>query len=148
MTNCKTVVTFVAIAGVVAALVWLTGVLDAADYRYELRPEIRLPEYRSDAARAIDAYERLMERYMQITERRLIGFDDSLDAVRHKLDLIDGKLNELSLRLGRIEQALGIASVKPTPRKDREAVSGSRTVICDPNLPNLAPRPDQPGRTR
>jgi len=71
------------------------------NYNFE---EITTPEYKSDAARAIDAYERLMERYVELSESYLV---DNQSAAQ-KLDSIDVKLGELSTRLARIEKALGI----------------------------------------
>jgi hypothetical protein len=72
---------------------------------YEVEPQITtLPEYRTDAARAIDAYERLMERYMDLTETHLID----CQAVTQKLDSLDAKIEDISKRLARIEKALGI----------------------------------------
>lgn len=75
---------------------------------YELRPQIAIPEHKTDIVRVIDAYERLMERYLDLTERNsaMIGTDIQNIAVR--LDSIDGRLAELSTRTARIEIALGI----------------------------------------
>jgi hypothetical protein len=72
--------------------------------KYEIDPWITTPEYKTDTARAIDAYERLMERYMDLSESYLI---DS-QSVAQKLESIDAKLTDLSARLERIEKALGI----------------------------------------
>jgi len=65
---------------------------------------ITTPEYKTDAGRAIDAYERLMERYMDLSESYLI---DS-QSVAQKVESIHAKLDDLSARLARIEKALGI----------------------------------------
>jgi hypothetical protein len=66
------------------------------------------PEYRTDAARAIDAYERLMERYMDLSEQLVSQMGGNCQSASAKLDSIDGKLTELSTRLSRVEKALGI----------------------------------------
>ena len=97
---------------VCVGLVWYSGVIVGYERTYEIRPEIRLPEHRSDAARAIDAYERLMERYMSLSEWNLNGINANLRTVMTKLDLIDGKLGGLSERIARIEKALGIEPPK------------------------------------
>ncbi|MBW8039357.1 MAG: hypothetical protein FVQ85_05105 [Planctomycetes bacterium] len=87
---------------------------------YELRPQITLPEYRTDAARAIGAYERLMERYMGLTERNLAGIHTEVKDIAKKLISIDYKLTELSARMARIEKALGTGEPKqPVKKKPR-----------------------------
>ena len=54
----------------------LAGVLFASSYSesskvYEIHPEITVPEYKTDATRAIEAYERMMDRYMGMTEMKV-----------------------------------------------------------------------------
>ncbi len=75
---------------------------------YEFEQWITTPEYRTDAARAIDAYERLMERYMDLAEGNLLQVGDDCRTVAIKLDSLDLQLTEISDRLTRIEKALGI----------------------------------------
>jgi len=84
---------------------------------YEIEPEVTISAYRTDAARAIDAYERLMERYLDLTEANLIGVGSEVQAVAKKLDRMDSKLTELSGRLKRIEKALGIDQVQARPEQ-------------------------------
>ncbi len=69
---------------------------------------VNVPEYKTDAARAIDAYERLMERYMDLSEQLVSQMGGGYQSVTMKLDSIDAKMNELSARLARIEKKLGI----------------------------------------
>lgn len=71
---------------------------------YEVEPWITMPEYRTDAGRAIDAYERLMERYMDLAESQLVD----CRPVLQKLDSIDTRMDDISKRLARIEKAMGI----------------------------------------
>jgi len=110
----KTKTLFAVAAVGVCCIAILSGVFSPASIqgsttkKYELHPEVYLPEHRSDAARAINAYERLMERYMDMTESRYAGFGADLKGVERKLDSINGKLTELSARMARIERALGI----------------------------------------
>jgi predicted nucleic acid-binding Zn-ribbon protein len=73
---------------------------------------------RTDAARAIDAYERLMERYMDLTERNSMRINLGLKEVIKKLDSIDNKLTELSARIARIEKSLGIEKAKSPAKKE------------------------------
>jgi hypothetical protein len=76
---------------------------------YEVEPQITtLPEYRTDATRAIDAYERLMERYMDLTEKHLLQVGSDCQTIAIKLDSLDSRLAEVSTRLARIEKAMGI----------------------------------------
>ena len=44
--------------------VWFSTSIQGGSKTYEIRPQIAIPEYRTDAARAIDSYERMMELYM------------------------------------------------------------------------------------
>jgi hypothetical protein len=80
---------------------------------YRVEPEITVPEYRTDAARAIDAYERLMERYMDLTEKGFKAGGD-MKSVDAKLSAIESKLTELCGRMARIEKALGIEQPLPS----------------------------------
>jgi len=84
---------------------------------YEVEPQITIPEYRTDAARAIDAYERLMERYMDLTEGNFTRIGVDLRDVAKKVDSIDSKLTDLSERIARIEKSLGIEPPTPPPAK-------------------------------
>jgi len=98
--------------------VWFSTSIQGDSKTYELRPQIAVPEYRTDAVRAIDAYERLMERYMDLTERNSIRIGADLKEVIKKLDSINDKLTELSARIARIEKTFGIEQAKP-PAKEK-----------------------------
>jgi len=82
--------------------------IQGSERTYELRPEIWTPEYRTDTARAIDAYERLMDRYMDLSESNYSRIGDNVEDVINKLDSIDKRLAQLSERIARIEKALDI----------------------------------------
>jgi len=107
----------------IAAVLFSTST-QGGEKTYELRPEITLPEYRTDAARAIDAYERLMERYMDLMEMNLTRIGTDVQGLDKTLDSIDSKLTELCKRIARIEKALGIEQPKPTMKK----IPQSKTV--------------------
>jgi len=92
---------------------------------YEIESQIWTPEYRTDAARAIDAYERLMHRYMDMTEQNLLGINSEIRALAGKLDSIDARLSDLGTRIARIEIALGIALPEPTPQEEPADQSAS-----------------------
>jgi len=107
---------------------------------YEIKPEITLPEHRTDTARAIDAYERIMDRFMSLTEKNLTGINTDVEDIAKKLVLIDCKLTELSTRMARIEKALGIEqaeeriekSPKPkNPTLPRPMIEGSAITVLD-----------------
>ncbi|MHC4489828.1 MAG: hypothetical protein ACYSW7_11760 [Planctomycetota bacterium] len=99
-------------------VVWFSTSIQGVPKTYEVRPQVSIPEYRTDAARAIDAYERLMERYMDLTERSLLSVAGDVRDVMKKLDSIDHKLTALGSRTARIEEALGIEHPKP-PIKEK-----------------------------
>ena len=99
-------------------VVWFSTSIRGDPKTYELRPQLNVPEYRTDAVRAIDAYERLMERYMDLTERNSIRISADLKEVIKKLYSIDDKLTELSARIARIEKTFGIEQPKP-PVKEK-----------------------------
>jgi len=99
----------VAIIACGLTVIWFSTPIQADDKTYEVRPQISTPEYRTDAARAIDAYERLMDRYMQMTERVFVGIDTDVRDVVKRLNSMDSKLTELLAGFTRIENALGIA---------------------------------------
>lgn len=95
-------------------VIWSSNSIQGGQKTYEIEPRITLPEYRTDTARAIDSYERLMNRYMGLTERNLIRIETSLGNIVKKLDSIDNTLTELSARMAKIEKALGSSEAKPS----------------------------------
>jgi hypothetical protein len=107
-------------------VVWFSTSIQGVSKTYEVEPEITLPEYRTDAARAIDAYERLMERYMDLTERNLFMVAVDVKDVTKKLDSIDHKLTELCARIAGIEKALDIE--QPNQPAEKEAQTESLDI--------------------
>ena len=97
-----------------AGLAWLSTSIQGSEKTYEIEPYI-IPEYRTDAARAIDAYEHLMERQMNLTERNLANLNAELKNITEKLASIDNKLTELSIRMTNIEKKLGAGQLKEPP---------------------------------
>jgi len=98
----------------------LVGVAPTIEHRareYRVEPEVTVPPYETDTARAINAYERLMDRYLDLTQANLIGVGSDVRAVAGKLDRMDSKLTELAERLTRIEKALGIDKAEPQPEQ-------------------------------
>ena len=115
-------------------VVWFSTSIQGVPKTYELRPQISIPEYRTDAVRAIDAYERLMERYMDLTERNSISISADLKEVIKKLYSIDDKLTELSARIARIEKTFGIEQPKP-PAKEKPQPKAPDTKAHNESLP-------------
>ena len=138
MSSKKGILGIVSCVVVFAAIAWYCGVIEGNEKTYEIRPEIRLPEHRTDAARAIDAYERLMDRYMTLSERNFSGITGDLKEISKKLDSIDGKLAGLSAKIERIEKALGI---EPPPKAVVPTVKPKEDGALLPS------EPKQPGDT-
>ena len=103
-----------------SVLVWLSTSIQGSQKTYEIQPHLTIPEYKTDLARVMDDHERLMERYMNLTEQNQSMVGTDLKYVVTTLDSIDGRLTELSARIARIETALGIAQPKssPNPKPD------------------------------
>ena len=102
-----------------SVLVWLSASIQGGQKTYEIHPNLTIPEYKTDLTRIMDAYERLMERYMDLTEQNQSMVGTDLKYVVTTLDSIDGRLAEFAARIARIETALGIeqpgSSLSPKP---------------------------------
>jgi hypothetical protein len=121
----------VAGAGVVICIVaiWLSASMGGEEKVYEVRPQVTtVPEYRTDAARAIDAYERAMERYVELSEKILDRLAVDSLTVDKKLDGVDSKLTELLARTARIEKALGIEQTTDTRPQTTESAAKVKGV--------------------
>lgn len=101
--------------------------IQGGETSYKIKPEITLPEYRTDTARAIDAYERVMDRFMSLTERNLTSINIDVKKIAKKLVLIDYRLTELSARMARIEKALGIEQTEKRVEKSSKAETFNNT---------------------
>lgn len=84
----------------------------AEDKTYEIHPEIALGPYQSDTMRVMSAYERLMDRYMNMVEVNLQEMSRGNQQTVKKLESIEKKLDALGMRMGRIEKALSIEPAK------------------------------------
>ena len=87
----------------------------AEDKTYEIHPEIAMGPYQSETMHVMGAYERLMERYMNLVEGNLRDMSQGNQAALKKLESIEAKLDALSWRMSRIEKELGIEPPKTTP---------------------------------
>ncbi len=116
----------VAIAGAVVGMIVLTLPTSVGQNQrnYEVQTRVyATPEYRTDTTRAIDAYERVMERYMDATEQNFSLMAADIGAVAVRLEAIDAGLAKLDARLERIERHLGI--LPPAPAADPNVASPS-----------------------
>jgi Na+/phosphate symporter len=116
----KTNKAFLAIAAVLICsgiLVWFSASIQGSQKTYEIHPNVNMPEPKTDVNRIVNAYERLMDRYMNLTEDNLIRIETDLNNTAMKLDSIETKLTELSARTARIEKALGIEQNKSSAKK-------------------------------
>jgi len=125
------------LAGLVACavVVWFSTSSQGGERTYEVHPYITTPEYRTDAARAIDAYERLMDRYMDLTERNLNRIATNIRGISGKLDSIDVKLKDLFAQMMRIEKVLGADRPKPSTDQKIQPESPQTKSLTEPFPP-------------
>ena len=117
------VITAAVVVGIM--IVWSFTSIQGSQRTYEVQPQITLPDYRTDAVRALDAYERLMERYMDLVEKNLTTIDIDIQSATKKIDSIDVKLTNLSERISRVEKALGIEQYSDPIQKQNSEKKGT-----------------------
>lgn len=113
-------------------VIWFSTTTQGEPKTYEIQPRISVPQYKTDTVRAIEAYERLMERYMNMTEINSMRIDSDLKEVIKKLDFINNKLNELSMRISKIEKTFGITEYKPPENKKSQSKVSEKKVPEEP----------------
>jgi len=118
-----------------------TGGIQGSQKTYEVKPSLTIPEYRTDAARAIDAYERLMERYMDLTEENLFMVGTDVREVVKKLDSINDKLTQLSAAIARIEKALGIELAPVSADASQDSGQSDLSIKKEPQPKSLDEKP-------
>ena len=87
-------------------------------------------EQRSDAARAIDSYERLMDRFLDSQQSTLRDISSDAHLIVGQLETINGKLSDLSMKMAKIEQSIcqhhTECSTKDKPKaKSADVLQGS-----------------------
>ncbi len=82
--------------------------------RYEVKPQIYLPEYATDTPHIIYVYENMIDRLLGQTENNLNNINTEIKVIAEKLDSIETNITELSTRIERVETALGIEQPKKT----------------------------------
>lgn len=100
----------------IGVLIWFAGSLNGSQ-DYDVRPEISIPEYKSDAARAIDAYEKVMNRYMDLSESNFKNIELDNRKIFEKLLEIQTDISRIDMRLERIEKAMGLDPLPPVCTK-------------------------------
>ncbi|MHC4123255.1 MAG: hypothetical protein ACYSSI_06745 [Planctomycetota bacterium] len=118
-------------------LIGFSSSIRGGEKSYKIKPEITLPEYRTDTARAIDAYESVMDRFIDLTEKNLTGINTDVKGIANKLVLIDCKLTDISTRMTRIEKALGI---EQTEKRVEETPEAKTSNVTNTNKPGLERR--------
>lgn len=118
---------FLTIAGLAccAVLVWFSTSTQGREITYRIYPQIAMPEYRTEADRAIPTYERLMERAMDLTESNLTRISTDIQGVVEKVGSIDGKVTQLSATITRIEKILDI---KPLPENNTHKQTPNKSL--------------------
>jgi len=101
--------------------VWFSTSIQGGSKTYEIQPQITIPEYRTDAARAIGSYERMMELYIGLADGNLGKINSNVQDILRKMESIDSKLTDLSSRIERIEKSLGIEQPKLQSSADKTA---------------------------
>lgn len=105
----------VCMISVVCLVVWWASSIQGGVRKFEIKPEISLPQSRTDTARAIDAYESVMNRLMDMTERNLTSINADVKDISRMLVTVDLKLADLSKRMSKMEEALGVSTLRTNP---------------------------------
>jgi hypothetical protein len=128
MSTNKKLLALAAVGICCAIAVWSSTSSHGSPNTYELHPQIGIPEHKTDIARVIDAYERLMERYMDLTDRNSALISSEITHITVILDSINTELADLSARAERIERALGIQqpATPANPPNRSEKVTSDR----------------------
>ena len=121
MKSNKRLTIVLAVTGACFFVLWLSTSFGQTCRKYEVETQVYgVPEYRSDAARAVDAYERLMDRYMDLTERNLFSVSADVRTIVAQLEAVHAEVAGVNARLARIEKHLGILPPSPVPPASAE----------------------------
>ncbi len=119
----------IVILGCVVLLWALTGAQGAKGKTYEIHPQIPESVFKSDSVKALEAYERMVDRVLAINSRQLDSMEISIKSMSTQLNRVEMKLDMLLNRTLLIENALGISNLnaKNTCKK---------ASVADPNTPD------------
>ena len=102
--------------------VWLCGPIQGGEKKYEIHPYVDVSQYQNPPSWNIDAYEHLMDRYMDMTRDNFLTTARDIEGISQILGSIDARLAQLSNRLARIENHLGITKPKPKPSALKQSI--------------------------
>lgn len=105
----------------ITVVVCATSVWLAVSYGVEKTVEVQsynLPEYRSDTARAIDAYQQMINRMLDDNNLNWEMVRKQLNTINSKLDTVLSELDNISGRIARIEKKMGIDGSEDEPEKN------------------------------
>lgn len=91
-----------------AALFWCLTGAKGARKTYEIHSQIPESVFKSESDRALDAYERLVDRALDVNKRQLDAMDLNIREVSKQLHRVEAKLDQLLNRAMIAEYALGI----------------------------------------
>lgn len=97
-----------------------------SEKRYEVRPEITLPESRTEIDRLIDAYERMMANYMRLLESDLLEIQSDIADISKKTDSLEQRIAGISDKIDAIQKELGIETVE---NPDSASVAPDKTNL-------------------
>jgi len=97
-----------------------------------------LPEYRSDTARAIDAYQQMINRLLDDNELNRLVMQDQMNVIINKLDKIQADLDAISKRIAGIEKKMGI---EETPEQNNPKPG----ELQQQEMPDKIQQPQNPG---
>ena len=93
---------------IIVSVIWFSTTVGETASKYEIEPQITLPEHKTGLKYSVDAYERLMNRFMDLVGKDLSGMHRDVDRVLNRLESIDRKLADVDERISRIEIYLEI----------------------------------------
>lgn len=119
------------LAGALACVVLLWSLTGAQGARktYEIHPQIPESVFKSDSARALDTYERIVDRALDLNRRQLDVMDLNIREMSKQLTRVESKLDRLLNSSLLIERALDISQPEA-----KESLDGKPK---DPNASNV-----------
>lgn len=109
-----------AIFSTVVVLLLCLGVSHGAEKTYEVQT-YGLPEYRTDTARAIDAYQQMINRLLDSNERNAAIAQAQMNEIIRRLDKIQNDVDNVSRRIANIEKKMGIEQPEDVLKTEAEA---------------------------
>lgn len=88
-----------------------------------------VPSAKSDTVHVVEAYERLMERYMDITEENFALVSTDMQAILSEMRETNKQLKDFDKRLARIEKHLGIEPEKDEGKTKEPSLEQMREML-------------------